>query len=59
MIDENLRARPTIAEITRPKSSRIKLKNTARSQSVVMESLEKIDKPSGRGVSVAQIDLKL
>ena len=55
---KNLRARPSIAEITRPKSSRIRLKSAKR-QSVTVESFETIDRPSSRRVSVAQIDLKL
>ena len=40
---KNLRARPSISEITRPKSARIKLKSSKQAQPVMMESLEKLE----------------
>ena len=45
---KNLRARPSISEITRPKSSRIRLKSGKQSLSstVMMESVEKLERPA-------------
>ena len=48
----NLRARPSISEITRPKSARIRLKS-ARQQQIMMESVEKIEVASRRPSTTA------
>ena len=57
---KNLRARPLISEITRPKSSRIRLKSAKAGTPVMVESLEKIEgrsKPVTATKSI--VDLKL
>lgn len=53
---KNLRARPSISEITRPRSGRVKLRSVA-GRPVVMESLEKIDPPVTATTKI--LDLKM
>lgn len=65
---KNLRARPSISEITRPKSARIKLKSTPGSAHgpayippdvMMMESVERIDKRPATAVSRTIVELNL
>ena len=53
---KNLRARPPISEITRPRSGRVRLRSAA-GRPLVMETLEKIDRPLT--ATKAIVDLKL
>lgn len=64
----NLRSRPSISEITRPKSARIKLKSSPGSargpayippDAMMMESVERIDKRPATAVSRTIVELNL
>ena len=66
----NLRSRPSISEITRPKSARIKLKTAPgsggqhlaykhREPGVTLESMERIDKRPATALTRTIVDLKL
>ena len=61
---KNLRARPSISEITRPKSARIKLKSAHGPAYIppdimMMESVERIDKRPATAVSRTIVELNL
>ena len=57
---KNLRARPSISEITRPKSSRIRLRSGRLGAPVMMENLQKIEsKPRPVFNTKTIVDLKL